>query len=70
MPEGFYALAEQVAKGPVPDVLTLHLGETGDATGGVALATAPPKTRFMVQADDEFMFEKQAASRSGINSAM
>jgi len=65
LPEGFYALAEQVAKGPVPDVLTLHLGETGDAaTGGVALATAPPKTRFTVQAEEEVYVRK--ASRIAI----
>src|SRR5436190_13931760 len=65
LPEGFYALAEQVAKSPIPDVLTLHLGETGDAaTGGVALATAPPKTRFTVQAEEEVYVRK--ASRIAI----
>lgn len=59
LPEGFYALAEQVAKGPVPDVLALHLGESGDeTTGGLALATAPPKTRFTVRAEEDIYVRK------------
>ena len=53
LPDGYYALAEQVAGNTGPDVLTLQgnaddpssatsLGENDD--GGVAVATAPPRT--------------------------
>ena len=58
LPEGYYALAEQVAGDVAPDVLTLQdLGGAGDATpsfrgrgaphngngGGLAVASAPPR---------------------------
>jgi hypothetical protein len=52
LPEGFYALAEQNAKGPIPDVLTLNVGDSrGQVDRGLALATAPPQTRFTLRAD-------------------
>lgn len=56
LPDGYYALAEQVAGQVIPDVLTLqNLGSEGSSSGaakqpsdwedggGIALATAPPK---------------------------
>lgn len=56
LPEGYYALAEQHAGRAVADLLTLHAGSANlepstvrpplpPATGGVALADAPPRTR-------------------------
>jgi hypothetical protein len=56
LPEGYYALAEQHAGRAIADVLTLHASPAGlqaaparlplpPATGGVALADAPPRTR-------------------------
>src|SRR5262249_6755921 len=51
LPPDHYALAEQIAGGLGPDVLTLQ-GPTngapkgGDARGGVALATTPPQVYF------------------------
>ena len=56
LPEGYYALAEQHAGCAIADVLTLHVSPAGPAgvptrlslppaTGGVALADAPPRTR-------------------------
>jgi hypothetical protein len=56
LPEGYYALAEQHAGRSIPDVLTLHASAPGQdpeparwplppATGGVAVAEAPPRTR-------------------------
>ncbi len=54
LPEGFYALAEQVATDVAPDVLTLrsrghYRPSTGVAEpgrgGGVAVATAPQRCR-------------------------
>lgn len=56
LPEGYYALAEQHAGRSIADVLTLHTSPVdpkqrserlppAPATGGVALAEAPPRTR-------------------------
>lgn len=56
LPDGYYALAEQHAGRPITDVLTLHASlapEEGEpeswplppASGGVAVADAPPRTR-------------------------
>src|SRR4051812_13807650 len=55
-PEGYYALAEQHAGRSIADVLTLHASPAAGeleparlplppATGGVAVAVAPPQTR-------------------------
>ncbi len=51
LPPDYYAQVEQVARGVIPDVLTLHEEsgdevEPGDANpGGTAVALAPPKVR-------------------------
>jgi hypothetical protein len=50
LPTDYFALAEQVVSGPIPDVVTLQkrTGEShpGFMPGGVAVADAPPKARF------------------------
>ena len=49
LPSDHYALAEQIAGGWGPDVLTLQRPGEGlpfEPAGGVALADAPPKVRF------------------------
>jgi hypothetical protein len=55
LPAGYYALAEQVASDPIPDVITLKLKpkptEPLEATGGIALAVSPPRTRFVAWAE-------------------
>src|SRR5579885_2801977 len=63
LPPGYYALAEQIAGGLGPDVLTLDQnpspppradGNAGGASIGaapMALATAPPKVRFTAAAE-------------------
>jgi hypothetical protein len=50
LPRGYYALAEQHAGRAIADVLTLHAspdaqipGSTPPATGGIAVAEAPPR---------------------------
>lgn len=56
LPEGYYALSEQVSGGLIPDVLTLQRRDAADSvddSGGVALQSAPPKTRFVSRADPE-----------------
>jgi hypothetical protein len=49
LPGDYFALPEQNIRGPIPDVLTLKLaaGKEGppERTGGVAVATRPPRTR-------------------------
>jgi hypothetical protein len=65
LPEGYFALAEQVAGGGNPDVLTLR-DEPPKGTpafppeeGGVGLLTSPPKTRLVVKAERENYTAKQ-----------
>jgi len=74
LPPEYYALAEQIAGGLGPDVLTLEnvravpdrsdSGETptGDAggNGGLALATVPPKVRFTAAAETETYAHKRS----------
>jgi hypothetical protein len=53
LPQGYYALAEQHMGRPIADVLTLHASPQPPAespplppaTGGIAVAEAPPRTR-------------------------
>jgi len=55
LPPGFFAMAEQVVSGPMPDVVTLSQRETPagrpGCEGGVAVAEAPPRTRFVRSAE-------------------
>lgn len=62
LPEGYYALVEQHAIGLVPDVLTLRR-EPRPATGpgnrgGLTVAEAPPKTRFVSRAEESLYAAK------------
>src|SRR5687768_1542850 len=48
LPADYFALPEQNIRGPIPDVLTLKLSPTSEhneASGGLAVAVAPPKAR-------------------------
>jgi len=64
LPKGFYALIEQHAAGSFTDVITLQrgptLGERIDPRGGIGVAQAPPKTRFVSQATDEDIYASKA----------
>jgi hypothetical protein len=59
LPSGFFALAEQIISGPIPDVVTLQRkppaaeprGPSGPMGGGIAVADAPPKARFIRSAE-------------------
>ncbi len=61
-PPGFYALAEQVISGPIPDVVTLKRRPTRpeppQAGGGVAVADAPPVARFVTSVEDDLYARK------------
>jgi hypothetical protein len=65
LPAGYYALAEQISGGIVPDVLALEVappGQEGAGTredhiaggdaGGVAVAISPPKAAIVARVDD------------------
>jgi hypothetical protein len=58
LPPGYFALGEQVTSaGPIPDVLTLQrqtkAPKPSNGSGGVAVITAAPRTRYFDQADAE-----------------
>jgi hypothetical protein len=54
LPRDFFAMSEQVASGPIPDVVTLQRRRDADhssrSNGGIAVATAPPQVRFVTSA--------------------
>jgi hypothetical protein len=58
LPPNYYALAEQLAGGPGPDVLTLQTPQ-GDAASssdpgvGIALASTPPRVRYRLRAEPD-----------------
>ncbi|MBI2899199.1 MAG: DUF4058 family protein [Planctomycetes bacterium] len=58
LPESYYALAEQVADGPIPDVVALHRNEPEappdrPQSRGVAVADRPPRTRHVLRAEEQ-----------------
>lgn len=58
LPEGYYALAEQIAGGLGPDVLTLqrsgqNLQHGFDSGSTVAVATRPPKVKMRLQSEPD-----------------
>jgi hypothetical protein len=63
LPPGYYALAEQVTSGPRPDVLALErkspppVAGNGPASpptsGGITVATAPPRVQFTATAETD-----------------
>jgi hypothetical protein len=64
LPEGYFAMADQVVSGPIPDVITLKRWPRPEpppsSAGGAAVATAPPKTRFIAKAAEEDIYAKKA----------
>lgn len=62
LPEGYYAMAEQVAGGIIPDILTLQEAsrgqEDGGATAGPALALEPPQVSITASLDRSVYLEK------------
>ena len=62
LPPDYFALAEQTAGGPIPDVVTLRLkpraGKKSKGTGGVAVATAPPQARIVRQVESDVCARK------------
>ena len=71
LPKSYYAMAEQVAGGRTPDVLTLERSAPGSdgnghpqsevpRSGGIAVETAPPRTRFTALAEHEILARKKS----------
>jgi hypothetical protein len=62
LPPEFFAMAEQVASGPIPDVITLKRrrdpNQPSHINGGIAVAAAPPKARFIASAPDDSYVRK------------
>jgi hypothetical protein len=55
LPPDYFALAEQVISGPIPDVLTLkqttRTGSGPEASSGLVVSTVPPQTRYVHRAE-------------------
>lgn len=59
LPNDFYAMAEQVAEGPIPDVVTLEqidasnraFSDMGKGSSSVAVLESPPQTRYSHDVD-------------------
>lgn len=70
LPDGYYAMAEQVADGPIPDVLTLehvlpeagaeHPWSASDEGGpaGLAIAELPPQVTYTLEAEQQLYADK------------
>ncbi len=62
LPRGFFALAEQVISGPIPDVVTLQRTPSRvsvpPASGGLAIADSPPQARYVTSAESEQYVER------------
>ncbi len=62
LPPEYFALAEQIVGGPIPDVITLKRKARPDqsprASGGVAVADAPPHARFVTTAEPDLYARK------------
>ncbi|HEY3246180.1 MAG TPA: DUF4058 family protein [Phycisphaerae bacterium] len=57
LPPDYFAMAEQVVSGPIPDVVTLQRRRTpadrGEPAGGVAVEKAPPQARHITSAEPD-----------------
>jgi Protein of unknown function (DUF4058) len=57
LPPGYIALTDQQISGPIPDVITLNRGpkKSGkpEPAGGLAVATTPPKARFVEEIEED-----------------
>lgn len=62
LPPDYYAMAEQVAGGVIPDVLTLQTAAQGEdepePAGGLAIAVQPPKARFSATFETDLYAER------------
>jgi hypothetical protein len=62
LPPGYSALAEQTSGGVIPDVITLQQRPRRNVPrdGGVAVADAPPRARYVLHAPEEEVYAARA----------
>jgi hypothetical protein len=65
LPKGIFALVEQHSGAVVPDILALEMQDSDEpdwshSRGGLALATDPPKTRFLSRESQEVVYAARA----------
>jgi hypothetical protein len=62
LPPGFFAMAEQILSGPIPDVVTLKRRTPPAGSpqngGAVAVADAPPRARFVIALEEDLYARK------------
>jgi hypothetical protein len=62
LPPGYFAMAEQVMAGPIPDVITLQrrtrAGDDWPVGGGTAVAEAPPQASYITSAAGDWYARK------------
>lgn len=62
LPPDYFALPEQNIRGPIPDVLTLHLSPAANESSignvGLAVARTPPRTRLVRRSESEAYADK------------
>ncbi len=62
LPPDYFALVEQNIRGPIPDVLALHLAtedtEPSHGSGALAVATAQPRTRLIRRTEADTYLDK------------
>jgi hypothetical protein len=62
LPLDYFALPEQMIRGPIPDVLTLRLSTDGDEPSGtnhvLAVAASPPRARLVRRSEAEIYARK------------
>jgi hypothetical protein len=62
LPPDYFARAEQILGGPIPDVVTLQQrsqrSQLAESGGGIAVAEAPPQARFITAAEPDRYSEK------------
>jgi hypothetical protein len=63
LPAGYFAMSEQDAKGPIPDVLALKarpLGPAGGEPVGVAVQDAPPRVRIVSHGENTAAYARRS----------
>src|SRR5437868_5309753 len=73
LPVGYFALIEQKAIGLEPDILTLGTrsgpNPPNGKSGGIAVTTSPPKTRFVTRLSDRESYARKA-NRIAVRTSM
>jgi hypothetical protein len=66
LPPDYFAMADQRVSGPEPDVVALHKSGPGPASGGLAVAEAPPRARQVGRGETERATYARKANRIAV----